>query len=477
MSFNSFVFLLFFAVVYAGYLLLARHHRFQNRLLLAASYFFYGWWDWRFLFLIAGSTAIVFLAGRGLARTERGAVRICIAAGAVAADLGALVFFKYFNFFAESLVRLCAQLGLQPGPITLHVVLPVGISFYTFQTIGYTLDVYRRQVAPAAHVLDFALFVSFFPQLVAGPIERAGHLLAQVVSPRMITAFQVHAGVWLVLWGYFKKLVIADNMAPLANMAFQGTSHGIDAGIGLAAFALQIYCDFSGYSDIARGCARLMGFELMENFRLPYFARDPAEFWRRWHVSLSTWFRDYVYIPLGGSRCAPWRRDLNIMVTMSASGLWHGASWHFVLWGAYLGLALVAFRRMCPGRTLPPEPARPPWRERLRRRAGAALGIGATLAVVLSGWVLFGARDMPSALGFAVRLCEVSSDFTANVAYRLVFFAAPLVCMECFLEYKGDPLAFTRTRWWLRIPGYAFLLTWILLFGARDHAEFIYFQF
>jgi alginate O-acetyltransferase complex protein AlgI len=315
--------------------------------LLGASYLFYASWSAPLLLLLVGSTLLDFTVARAIAGSEDPERRRRLLAVSIAGNLGVLGFFKYYGFFVDSAVAGLGALGLDVGASALSIVLPVGISFYTFQTLGYTVDVHRRQIAPCTSLLDFALYVAYFPQLVAGPIERAGHLLPQLQRlgepqpPRPELS-----GLGLVALGAFKKVVIADNLAPLVDLVYADPDAAYAPALWLAtyAFAFQIYCDFSGYCDIAVGVARLMGVSLMQNFRAPYTALGPAELWRRWHVSLSTWLRDYLYVPLGGNRGGPWRTARNLVLTMLLGGLWHGAAWHFVLWGAYHGLLLVIFR-------------------------------------------------------------------------------------------------------------------------------------
>lgn len=304
MLFNSFTFLYFFIAVYVLYLLLKKKHLHQNFLLLVASYVFYGYWDWRFLSLILLSTLIDFFIGQTLYKQNDPRRRKILLSLSVIANLSFLGFFKYFNFFAESFESMVGLFGLTAGDLTLRIVLPIGISFYTFQTMSYTIDIYRGEMKPVKNLMNFALFVAFFPQLVAGPIERAKNMIPQIEKPRNVTPEFINAGIYLIVWGYFKKLVIADNVALIANKVFNNYTEyqGMDLIIGVLAFTIQIYCDFSAYSDIARGLAKLLGINLMLNFRLPYFALNPSDFWLRWHISLSSWLRDYLYIPLGGNR-------------------------------------------------------------------------------------------------------------------------------------------------------------------------------
>ena len=357
MQFNSTIFPLFFAAVYAIYLLMgSRRFRAQNAWLLASSYAFYGYWDPRFLALLALSTVVDYVIGRRLEATEDERARKRLVTLSVLVNLGVLGFFKYFGFFVESTAALLDTMGLPANVKTLEILLPVGISFYTFQTLSYTIDVYRRAMPATRDLLGFALFVSFFPQLVAGPIERASRLLPQILAPRTVTATKVQAGLWLLVWGYFKKTVIADQAAMIANPLFDGdwsTLTGLEPLTAVLAFTIHIYCDFSGYSDIARGLAKLMGFDFLLNFRLPYLATGPSDFWLRWHVSLSTWLRDYLYIPLGGNRGGTLLTYRNMFLVMALGGLWHGAAWPYVLWGSYHGVLLVLERLWLDARGLP----------------------------------------------------------------------------------------------------------------------------
>ena len=344
MVFNSLHFVWFFVAFYGAYRVLP--HRAQNWLLLIASYYFYAAWDWRFLGLLVASTLVDFTCARLLSRASTPRARRALLIVSLGFNLTLLGFFKYFNFFADSLHNLFAVLGWQVDVFTLRVLLPVGISFYTFVTMSYVIDVYRREIPATRDLLDFAVFVAFFPHLVAGPILRASTLLSQIDSPRRITREQLRDGAWLIAWGYFQKVFVADNLAGLANAAFDpAVPHtGVNVLLGVYAFAFQIYGDFAGYSNIARGTSKLMGIELIENFRFPYLVRTPQAFWRNWHISLSTWLRDYLYIPLGGSRGSEWQTRRNLFLTMVLGGLWHGAAWTFVVWGIYHGVLLIAYR-------------------------------------------------------------------------------------------------------------------------------------
>lgn len=478
MLFNSQVFLIFFVVVYGLYLLSQKRVKLQNTLLLVASYIFYGYWDWRFLSLIALSTFIDFYTGKSLGKIEgdtpadlkrRKILLFC----SVAANLGILGFFKYFNFFTDSFAEMLNLFGLQADPITLNIILPVGISFYTFQTMSYTIDVYRNQLKPTHDLLNFAVFVSFFPQLVAGPIERAVNLLPQTEQPRRITIEHFNAGLFLILWGYFKKVVIADNTGEIANLIFNNYTaySGFDLVIGVLAFAIQIYCDFSGYSDIARGISRLMGFELMVNFRLPYFALNPTDFWQRWHISLSSWLRDYLYIPLGGNRYGSFNTYRNLFLTMLLGGLWHGASWNFVIWGGFHGLILILYRKF------EKRPAHTdPW-----GGEHSYLVVVAKMAVMfvftLLGWLFFRASTAHQIGYMLTHVSLVLSPEGLTLASSLLFFSLPLLVVQVFQYVTRDLFILPKLPTLARVPVYSFLLIWILIFGTTESAQFIYFQF
>jgi D-alanyl-lipoteichoic acid acyltransferase DltB (MBOAT superfamily) len=351
--FNSLHFILFFFGVLALTWPLRKAVPARNLLLLIASYYFYGCWDWRFLSLIVVSTLVDYLVGLAFdidrvdpdVRPVRTRRHKLLLVASLVTNLGLLGFFKYFGFFVDSFQNLLSALGLHIGVTTLHIVLPVGISFYTFQTLSYTIDLYRGKITTERSLLNFGLFVAFFPQLVAGPIERASRLLPQIRAATHFGWEKFQTGIYLIGWGLFKKVVIADNIGKVADQVFASQDPtGIEVIIAVYSFAIQIYCDFSGYSDIARGVARCLGFELILNFNLPYFATNPSDFWRRWHISLSTWLRDYLYISLGGNRYGSRRTYINLMATMVLGGLWHGAAWTFVVWGIYHGALLCIHR-------------------------------------------------------------------------------------------------------------------------------------
>ena len=470
MVFNSLVFLVFFGVVYSLYRLLP--HRGQNTLLLVASYFFYGWWDWRFLSLILLSTSVDFIAGWIIGNAEPGQRRrriaLCIS---VTTDLTVLGFFKYFNFFAENLVGLLQQLGVAASIHHLQIILPVGISFYTFQTMSYTLDIYRGQLRPTRNFLDFATFVAFFPQLVAGPIERAAHLLPQIVNPRTVTRAGIESGAWLIAWGLFKKCVIADNLAVIVDGVFNGGAPtGAVALLAVYAFAFQIFCDFSGYSDIARGLGRLMGVELMVNFNNPYFALNPKDFWARWHISLSSWLRDYLYIPLGGNRKGPRRMYINLALTMLLGGLWHGAAWTFVIWGAFHGLLLVGYHAW--SRRFSVKGAVDSGRWLWLRRAGM-------FHLVCLGWLFFRADSVGQV---AAMLREMVGHFAwnaeaANMLAAILLLCLPLWLVQLLQVKTRDLLAPAGLSLVPRTALYAVMILMFLALGNTGGGAFIYFQF
>ena len=474
MLFNSSVFVVFFLVVYALYLVSRRSCRVQNYLLVVASYIFYGYWDPRFLILIFASTVIDFFVGRTLDNSEDAGRRKALVITSVMANLAILGFFKYFDFFTDSAVDILALAGLHADRVTLDIVLPVGISFYTFQTMSYTIDIYRKRLHHTSNFVDFALFVSFFPQLVAGPIERAVNLLPQLTKPRHITVDTVNTGLFLILWGYFKKMVIADNMAVIANTIFNSyeSYHGLDIAVGTVAFAFQIYADFSGYSDIARGVSKLLGIDLMVNFKLPYFALNPSDFWLRWHVSLSTWLRDYLYIPLGGNKGTSFGTYRNLALTMLLGGLWHGAAWNFVIWGAFHGTILVIYRLLDRN----PEHTDPWGGEFSRTRVFGKMTLMLTLTMI--GWIIFRSQSVHQIVYMLTNIgFEVGNRATLVRGYELLFFAWPLIAVQIAQYVTRDLLVLTKLNLWWRSLAYGFLLTWIAIFGVAESTEFIYFQF
>ncbi len=478
MLFNSLEFVMFFVLVYALYLALG--HRAQNRMLLVASWIFYGAWDWRFLSLLIISSVVDYYVSNIIFRTENPRHRKAWLAVSIALSLSLLGFFKYFNFFAGSFRALMARFGIAVDLPVLNIVLPVGISFYTFQTMSYVIDVYRRTIKPAGNFWDFALFVAFFPQLVAGPIERAGNLLRHVERPRTVTWNGVMEGAFLMLWGLFQKVVVADNLARIVNPVFASHApyNGVAVLLALYAFLIQIYCDFAGYSNIARGLASCMGFNLMVNFRSPLLSASPTEFWTRWHISLSTWLRDYLFLPLTSVFRGPSRTYLNLMLTMTLAGLWHGAAWTFVLWGGFHGLMLVTHRfwKKSVARYLPAGPQR-------GFGAGALKVFNIMLLfnfVALSG-LLFRGQSMEQvgqmALGLATNLVLPGADWMADTLKAMLLFVLPLMIVD-FMQYRSDDqLVVLRWPVPVRAAVYVVLFYSLTIFGVNYGQDFIYFQF
>jgi D-alanyl-lipoteichoic acid acyltransferase DltB (MBOAT superfamily) len=562
MVFNSLDFICFFLIVYAAYRALP--FRWQNRLLLLAGYVFYGWWDVRFLFLIAFSTAVDFTIGRLLADGKMapqqrltvslfligaavlflcpnwsqlrfgdfhlgsfltlrplglevltGTAIFVVAANAligritrvpeegrrrllifssVFVNLAFLGFFKYFNFFIDSANEAFRAVGMDPTNLRLSVVLPVGISFYTFQSLSYTIDIYRRRIAPTPRLWNFALYVAYFPPLVAGPIERARHLLPQLMQPRRISLPQSMHGLVLILYGLFKKVAIADGVAPAVNAVFNssGSVSQVDVALATLLFAFQIFCDFSGYTDIARGVSKLLGIDLFVNFNLPYFSRNPSEFWQRWHISLSSWLRDYLYIPLGGNRHGAVLTYRNLMLTMLLGGLWHGAAWNYVLWGAYQGALLCAHRLLTRDRSRNPELARNitdraleahggrKSKGRILSRLTATMKIGAFFVLCCYGWLLFRAHSFAQIADFTALLFGFGAH-VAPVISRPTFSALvglPVLAALQFCDHRAGYLeSFQHWRPWLQGSLYAFMLMVVIMGTSNAPVQFIYFQF
>jgi alginate O-acetyltransferase complex protein AlgI len=480
MLFNSTQFLLFFAVFYCIYLIVRRHVKLRNIVLLIGSYVFYGTWNWHFLGLIIFSTLVDYNVGKRLARydvdtPEHQVIRKRLLWLSVVSNIGVLALFKYFNFFADSFVDLSQLIGLQVNPITLDVLLPIGISFYTFQTLSYTFDVYRGQLKAIDSLLDFATFVAFFPQLVAGPIERASNLLPQIQSRLPIQPHQLHAGLYLILWGLFQKTVVADNAALIVTLIFDNNqSTGLEVLIAILAFTFQIYGDFSGYTDIARGVAKLLGFELMVNFRLPYFSLNPSDFWNRWHISLSTWLRDYLYIPLGGNRMGRIKTYRNLMITMVLGGLWHGAAWNFVIWGFYHGVILILYR------LFERKPMhRDPWSGNYNYLI-VILKMLLMFGLTLLGWFIFRLQSFEQVTWMVQALLDMNMSVTNYIGRLFTVLRWHLVILLVFnlWQYRRRNLLIVlHQHWAIQILIYCFLLTWMVAFGARFSVEFIYFQF
>ena len=477
MLFDSPVFFAFLLVVVPLYWLLNRRR--QNIFLLLASYVFYGWWDWRFLGLILISTVVDFFCARAIAASDDSRKRKALLVLSLVVNLTFLGFFKYFNFFIDSLTPALGSLGVHVSVTTLRILLPPGISFYTFQEVAYIVDVYSGKLKPADSIVDYALFISLFPHLIAGPIQRPDHLLPQVQRERTFDAPKFFDGIMLIITGLFRKCVTANGCALVADAAFGGRfgpPSVVTVALGTYAFAWRIYGDFSGYSDIARGSAQLMGFHFMVNFRQPYLARSIQDFWRRWHISLSTWLRDYLYIPLGGNRRTETRTYGNLLTTMLIGGLWHGANWTFVVWGGIQGVGLAVERlwNRLSGRADPGESRTP---------GGASLLHGWWQRVIVFhfvcvAWVFFRATSARAAVSFLEGLGVWSwrPEFAPAMMY-LVLLAVPLFLLDLLLEHRREEYPLAHSSYRARLLCATGLFVSVLLFSANQASAFIYFQF
>lgn len=473
MNFNSFAFFLFFAVfctVYHGL-----RQRGQNTLLLAGSYFFYAAWDVRFLVLLGLTTVVDYSVGRALNGCDREQTRKTLLLASICFNLGILCFFKYFNFFQTEACRLVSLLGITLSPFALQIILPVGISFYTFKSMSYTIDVYRRTIPATDRLQEYAIYTAFFPQLLAGPIERASALLPQIHSIRRLSWEQFRIGVFEIGWGLVLKVFAADNLALLVNnLLHEPKMTGFTCLLAGYAFTFQILGDFAGYSYMSNGVARLLGFETMRNFNLPYFATNPREFWQRWHISLSTWLRDYLYIPLGGNRLGPWRTRFNLMATMILGGLWHGANLTYVAWGAYHGL-LLAVHRLLPSRK--------------KRPGGTGRGLTAVIAglklliffhFVVVGWLIFRADSLQQSMEI---FRAIAGNFHFNLAAhqeaikKLAFYVAPILVIEGLQYFRNDLLVILKLPVLLRAGVYVVFFYLIAVFGFYGAQDFFYTRF
>ena len=482
MLFNSLDFAIFLPIVFLLYWFVAQKNlKLQNALIVVASYIFYGWWDWRFLSLIIFSTVVDYLVGQKLRVEEKQSKRKVLLWTSILVNLGFLGFFKYYNFFLENFVEAFSLFGMQINANSLNIILPVGISFYTFQTLSYTIDVYKKKLEPTKDFIAFSAFVCFFPQLVAGPIERATNLLPQFYKKRTFEYYKAVDGMRQILWGLFKKVVIADNCAEFANQIFNNSDdmNGSTLVLGAIFFTFQIYGDFSGYSDIAIGTSRLFGFDLKQNFATPYFSRDIAEFWRRWHISLSTWFRDYLYIPLGGSRGGTWMKVRNTFAIFLVSGFWHGANWTFIIWGAlnaiyFLPLLLTNNNRknlgvVAEGKILPS------FKE--------LIAMFTTFMLTVFAWIFFRAENVSQAFSYIDGIFSESffsiPDFYGK---KHALITLSLISIFLIIEWIGRRNKFAlenisfKTNTQLRITFYVLITILIFLFSTEAE-NFIYFQF
>ncbi len=476
MAFNSLIFAVFLLTVFLLYWSLpSRPLGIRNAFLLIASYVFYGWWDWHFLGLILINSTVDFFIGRSLHQTQSKRTRNILLGISLTTNLGILGFFKYYDFFIESTMEMLQAIGLQANFHTLAIILPVGISFYTFQTLSYTIDIYRGKIVPTHNVIAYFAFVSFFPQLVAGPIERASNLLPQFLQQKNFNMEQAKDGLRQILWGLFKKTVIADNLAKYVDKIFSNyeTYPGSMLLLGTIYFAVQIYCDFSGYSDMAIGTARLFGFNLKRNFAYPYFSRDIGEFWRRWHISLSTWFRDYVYIPLGGNRTkTTFHHFSNLILTFTISGFWHGANWTFVMWGFLNGLYYLSPSIRGPHRHQTEIVAL----GRFFPTPLELLQICRTFTLIAFAWIFFRATSFSHAIGFFAHIGTSSwlapLRHTKGLWYVLLIFVIDWIQRD-----KQHPLEIAPLPRYSRWAIYYTISILILFVGKTGHVPFIYFQF
>ncbi|MEP1085383.1 MBOAT family O-acyltransferase [Algoriphagus sp.] len=482
MLFNSIDFAVFLPIVFVLYwFVVNRNLQLQNFLIVAASLIFYGWWDWRFLSLILFSAVVDYLIGRKLSAEESPTTRKILLWVSILVNLGFLGFFKYYNFFLDNFMGAFSFFGYAIQANSLNIILPVGISFYTFQTLSYTIDVYRKKLTPTKDFIAFLAFVSFFPQLVAGPIERATNLLPQFFKERKFDYLKAVDGMRQILWGLFKKIVIADNCAEFANLIFNNSDdyRGSTLVIGAIFFTFQIYGDFSGYSDIAIGTSRLFGFDLKQNFAFPYFSRDMAEFWRRWHISLSTWFRDYVYIPLGGSHGGTWMKVRNTFIIFIVSGFWHGANWTFIVWGALNAVYFLPLLLRNKNRNNLDEIAQGRFFPSLKEISSILLTFGLTVFA----WIFFRANSMGHAVSYIAEIFSGSlftvPDFEGSGrAFRLFI----LVILFMLVEWRGreDQYAIETLglQWKRPIRRALYFGIIILLFWfGQNEQQFIYFQF
>jgi alginate O-acetyltransferase complex protein AlgI len=477
MVFSSIDFAVFLPIVFILYWFICHKNlKIQNLLIVIASYIFYGWWDWRFLSLILFSTVVDYSVGLKLLNEENTGKRKILLLISIVVNLGFLCFFKYYNFFLDNFIDAFSLFGSEIKSNSLNIILPVGISFYTFQTLSYTIDIYKRKLEPTKDFIAFSAFVSFFPQLVAGPIERATNLLPQFYKKRTFDYDKAVDGMRQILWGLFKKVVIADNCSEYVNMIFSNSSDysGSTLVLGALFFALQIYGDFSGYSDIAIGTSRLFGFNLMQNFAFPYFSRDIAEFWRRWHISLSTWFRDYLYIPLGGSRGGTWMKVRNIFIIFIVSGFWHGANWTFIAWGALNAIYFLPIMLLGKNRVNTNTVAEGRWFPSLRE----TLQMGTTFFFTLIAWVVFRSETVGQAASYISGIFSVSLFSIPDILPTKIFLPILLfILVEWFQRNKKHALELNDTILvYVKYPIYLTLWT-LIFFLSGNQQEFIYFQF
>lgn len=480
MLFNSIEFLVFLPIVFLLYWFVFRGRRWQNMLVLVASYVFYGWWDWRFLILIFFTSLCSYVSGIAIEWFEGNRRRQRVVSIAnIVLNLGILGVFKYFNFFVENLQVLFSSVGWHLDWMTLKVILPVGISFYTFQALSYSIDVYQRKLPATRDIVEFFAYISFFPQLVAGPIERATNLLPQFQQSRQFDYAKAVDGLRQMLWGFFKKIVIADNCAFIVNTHWAHYQDLPCVSLVLLGvlFTFQIYCDFSGYSDIAIGCARLFGFNLMRNFNFPYFSRSIPEFWRRWHISLMTWFRDYIYFPMGGSRCSKWKVIRNIFIVWAISGLWHGANWTFVNWGLFHAAILALYVILGINSKNKQIVAQCRFMPTVKEFLQMLLTFGLTVV----GWIIFRAESMTQAVDYlASMFTNPFFDSSALYGKQYLLFGILLLFVEWLQRDKQHALQFPENGIFSKkaIRWVTYVVIYLALNTFTGHSQtFIYFQF
>ncbi len=489
MTFTTLTFIVFLAVVFTVYWSL-RKRSLQNIFLFIASYIFYGWWNPFYCVFLFASSVVDYCAALGIDRFEQPALRRACLAIALCYNLGILGFFKYWGFFTDNLQQALGAIGWHLDFVTVNIILPVGISFYTFQSISYTVEVYRRQLRPATNFLDYLSYLAFFPQLVAGPIERANHLLPQFLHDRKFNYAVAVDGCRQMLWGFLKKMLIADNLSPLVDVVYGQPDQytGPQLAFATVVFAVQIYCDFSAYSDIAIGTAKLFGFDLMRNFAYPYFSQSMSEFWRRWHISLSTWLKDYVYIPLGGSRVPPLRAGINLMATFLISGLWHGASWNYVIWGGIHG-GVILTERLWIGKEPILRQSDIPGGQELLPSPKVLMRILITFTLTCLAWVFFRAKGLSTALLILKKIATESFQPSAYGSFSRVFDILPLsggvvvslmigfVLIEWLHRHHLHPLMIGKLAAPLRWVIYSLCIWGTLVWGTWSTGQFVYFQF
>ena len=482
MLFNSIDFAIFLPIIFILYWFVANKNlKLQNLLIVAASYLFYGWWDYRFLSLILFSTIVDYSLGIGLLKQENITKRKILLWTSILVNLGFLGFFKYYNFFLDNFITAFSFFGTEIKANSLNIILPVGISFYTFQTLSYSIDVYKRKLEPTKDFIAFSAFVSFFPQLVAGPIERARNLLPQFYKKRTFDYSKAVDGMRQILWGLFKKIVIADNCAVFANQIFNNYSDysGSTLVLGAVFFAFQIYGDFSGYSDIAIGTARLFGFNLMQNFAFPYFSRDIAEFWRRWHISLSTWFRDYIYIPLGGSRGTNYLKIRNVFIIFLLSGFWHGSNWTFIIWGGLNAMYFLPIMLLNKNRINTNIVAQGKYLPSMKEVFSMSL----TFSLTTLAWVFFRAEDIHHAISYLSNIIHPSTlTFPELITPKLeMIYTLLCIFILLFIEWvnrdKAHGLDIASYKKNIRWILYFIIILMTITFGSFNQNSFIYFQF